>query len=93
MIRTLPSQKVLNDRTLTVFALLLLRLLLVSMGIILRRSVENIEIPVSRITDFEYAGKIATTVAVVWSTPDRTESIIVEYLISFLTQLMRSEYV
>ena len=54
MIRTLPSQKVLNDRTLTVFALLLLRLLLVSMGIILRRSVENIEVPVSRITDFEF---------------------------------------
>ena len=63
------------------------------MDIVLRCSVENIEISVSRITDFEYAGKIATTIAVVWSTPDRTESIIVEDLISFLTQLMCSEYV
>ena len=90
---TTSSQKVFNDRTLPIFALLLLCLLLIPMHIVLWRSIENVEVSVTSIADFQDTCKISASIAVVWSAPDRAQAIIVENLVSFLTELMCPQYV
>jgi len=59
--------------------------------IIFRCCREDIEISFPGIANLKYASHIATTIAIIGSTPYGTKSVIVEYLIAFLTELMRSE--
>lgn len=83
------SQKIVNHRILPVFVLL--RLLLVPMYVVLRRRIEDIEEPLAGIADFEHTGQISASIAVIWRTPNRAQSVIVEHLIPLLAQLMRPQ--
>ncbi len=70
--------------------LLLLLLLFVSMHIVLRRRLEYVEVSIPCIADFKNTGQIPATIAVVGRAPYGAESIIVQYLVALLTQLMGS---
>lgn len=80
------SQKVVNHRTLAI--LILLRLLFAPMDIIFRRGVKNIEISFACVTHLQDTSQVSAPIAVIRCTPDRTESVIVENLISLLAQLV-----
>lgn len=71
--------------------LLLLLLLLVAVNVIFRSSIKDVEISISRVTDFQHAGQITTSVAVIRRTPDRAQPVIIQDLIALLTKLMCSQ--
>lgn len=58
---------------------------------ILRRRIKDIEEPLSRITDFQNRRQIPTSVTVIRRGPYCAEAIVVENLISFLTELVSAE--
>lgn len=89
-------EKVFNVRTLTIFSwslllLLLLLLLFVPVNVILWCCIEDIEITISCIANFQDTGQISTAIAVVRSTPHGAQSVIIQNLVPFLTKLMRSQ--
>lgn len=83
------SQKIVNDRILPIP--ILLRLLLSTMDIIFRSRVEHVEESLARITYFQDASQISAPVAVIGGTPDRAQPVVVENLITLLTELMCSQ--
>lgn len=83
------SQKVINHRTLAV--LVLLRLLFSAVDLVLWRGIEDVEVSLPRVTYFKDTGEVPASVAVVRSTPHRTQTVVIENLIPFLAQLMRSQ--
>lgn len=83
------SKEVLDHNTLTI--LIRLILLLPPMQIVLRRRIKDIEKPLPLIADLEHARHVPTPVAIVGRAPDGAQSIVIEDLISLLTELVRAE--
>lgn len=83
------SQKVIDDRTLTIFVLLCL--LFSPMDVVLRRRIEDIEIPFARVTHLQHTSQIATAVAVVGRAPHRAQPVIVQNLVALLAQLVSAQ--
>ena len=81
-------QKIFNDDALPVRSLIWYILLLTSVLIIFRCCLKYIKEPFTRVTDLQYTGHIATTIAVIRSAPDGAQSVVIQYLISFLTELV-----
>ena len=75
--------------SLHLFALLLL--LLRPVSIVFRSGIEDVEESFARIAHFEHARHVTTPVAVIGRAPDRTQSIVIQDLIPFLTELMRPQ--
>lgn len=61
------------------------------MGIVLRGGVKDIEEPFARVAHFKHTGEVPAAVAIVGGTPDGTETVIIEHLVSLLAQLMSAQ--
>ena len=83
------SKEILHHNALTI--LIRLILLLPPMQIILGRGIKDIEVPLSLIANLEHTRHISAPVAVIRRAPDCAQPIVVEDLISLLTELVRAE--
>lgn len=54
-----------------------LLLLLLSVNIVFRRGIENVEEALSGVADLEHTGEVTASITVVWCRPNRAQSIIV----------------
>lgn len=63
------------------------------MNVILRRRIEDVEEPFPSIADLKHAGHVATSIAVIWGAPHCAQSIVIEHLVSLLTELVRTKNV
>lgn len=63
------------------------------MEIILGCSRKDIEVSFASIADFQHASHVATAITVIRSTPDGAKSVIVEYLVAFLAELVSTKNV
>lgn len=89
MRRCRDSQEVVDHWTRAILdLLLLLTQLFKAVGIIFGCSVKNIEEALTRVAHFEHTSQVSTTVAVVGSTPDRAQAVIVKNLVPFLAELV-----
>jgi len=85
------SQEIFDDRSpLTIFASLLLCLLFAAMHIILWSRIKDVEVPIPGVAYFENTGEVSAAVTVVRSTPHRAQTIVIQDLVPFLTQLVCS---
>jgi hypothetical protein len=71
--------------------LALLSLLLLSMHVVLWRGIEDVEEALSIVADFEHTGHVSASVTVVRSAPYSAQSVVIQHLISFLTELVGSQ--
>jgi len=86
------SKKILHHNTLSIRPLVGLIWLLPSVKFVLWRCIEDVEISLPSITDFQHTRHVPAPIAIIGSAPYRAEAIIIQHLISLLAELVRTEY-
>lgn len=82
------SKKIFHHDALPILIRLLL--CLVPVQIVFWCRIEDVEETFSCITDFQHTGHVAASIAVVWCAPYSAQSVIIQYLVAFLAQLVRA---